>query len=510
MRGHRSWLLAAALFAVVLVPASASASITGRVLINPHPSAGAFVAPSAPTVGHAVENPFAPVVGASWAGLSDPTVSPPDTNGAIGPNNYVEIINIQLGIYTRSGVLVNQTPLGVLTGHSQFNLSDPMVLWDANTQRFYFNVWDTSQATMVWGFSKSSSPAGPTDFCTYTSSFGYSTSEFPDYPKLGQSMNFLLIGVNHYPSASAPRSDRSDLLWINKPQGSAALTTCPAASTFKSGKFANLRNSDGTQAFTPVPAIEDDALGNGYVVASSDIECPPTCGSGNLITVYTIRPTVGNAGVPTIYNMKSLTVPSYSSPPGGAPQKGTTNKLDTLDGRLEHAVAAVNPAIGKVAIWTGHTIANGTRTLFRWYEISPILIGSPSLVASGTVSDPSLWVFNGAVAPDRAVPSATGSPASAFGNSYVIGFSTSSSSTLAAAQMVSSVAGGAQSPFVMVHQSTSADTDFTCAPTCRWGDYGGATSDPAASLTGAHGEVWLTNEAVTAGNNTTWNWEAKP
>jgi hypothetical protein len=77
--------------------------------------------------------------------------------------------------------------------------------------------------------------------------------------------------------------------------------------------------------------------------------------------------------------------------------------------------------------------------------------------------------------------------------------------------MVSKVGTGALSPFVLVHQSLTADNDFTCNPgPCRWGDYGGATSDPAASLTAVNGEAWFTNESVTAGSNTTWNWEAKP
>jgi hypothetical protein len=381
-----------------------------------------------------------------------------------------------------------------------------MVLWDPNTQRFYYNVWDISTATMAWGFSKTSNPLSPAGFCNYTSSFGYTSADVPDYPKLGQSKGFLLIGVNHYAGFSAPSSDRSDLLWINKPQGSAAITTCPAASTFHSGRFSNLRNQDGSQAFTPVPAIEDDAVDNGYVVASNDIECPPKCGSGNLITVYTIRPSSTNPAVPVIFATHSLTVPTYSPPPGGAPQKGSSNLLDTLDGRLEHAVAAINPAVGKFVIWTGHAISSGSgSTVFRWYEIAPVPITAPTVVASGTVSSPSLWVFNGAMAPDRTVtPSG-----SAHGSSVVIGFSTSSSTTLAADQMVS-IVGGTQSPFVLVHQSASADNDFTCAPTCRWGDYGGATSDPAQSLTASSGQVWLTNEAVTAGNNTTWNWEATP
>jgi len=57
--------------------------------------------------------------------------------------------------------------------------------------------------------------------------------------------------------------------------------------------------------------------------------------------------------------------------------------------------------------------------------------------------------------------------------------------------------------FVLVHASTT----FTSSP--RWGDYSGATPDPGASLTAAHGAVWLT-DAWTSPANTTWNWEAHP
>jgi hypothetical protein len=492
--------------AALVVPASAGASITGLPEVNPGPIPVLPAQPPATRSGP--EGPFSPTIGASWAGVFDLTVSPPDTNGAIGPGSYAEIINLQLAIYTRTGTLINKTALGTLTGHSQFNLSDPMILWDPNTQRFYYNVWDTVSQTMAWGFSKTSSPTGPASFCKYTSGFGYSAAEFPDYPKLGQSAGFLFIGVNHYPTSTAPRSDRSDLLWIDKPQGSAVITTCPVASMFKNGIFKGLKNQNGTQAFTPVPAIEDDASSNGYVVASSDIECPPTCGSGNLITLYVLQPSPTNPKVPVIVATHSLTVATYTSPlTAGAPQKLSSNTLDTLDGRLEHTVAAVDPAVGNVVVWTGHNVlSSGGRTEFRYYEINPFPLTSPSVFSHGVVSSPSLYVFNGAVAPDRTVTTA----GAAHGNAIVIGFTTSSSTTFAADQMVSKIGTNPLSPFVLVHQSTTADSDFTCAPKCRWGDYGGATSDPAQSLTAAHGEVWLTNEAVTQRNNTTWNWEAKP
>jgi len=79
--------------------------------------------------------------------------------------------------------------------------------------------------------------------------------------------------------------------------------------------------------------------------------------------------------------------------------------------------------------------------------------------------------------------------------------------------MVSKQGSTAQSGFVVVQQSLGANVDFSCGPTCRWGDYSGATPDPLAS---AGGQVWLSGEwnlPATDGNATvwqTWNWAAKP
>jgi hypothetical protein len=451
----------------------------------------------------------APILGASWQGLNDPSLTPADPNGAIGPNSYVEIINEMLGIYQRNGTLIASATLHTLTGDANF-LGDPMVLWDPITQRFYYNVWDINLQTMQWGFSKSANPTSiPGSFCAYSANFGYPTTEYPDYPKLGQTRDFLLIGVNHYPTGSSVTADRSDLLWIDKPQGNGPITTCPPSSNFLTGKFTNLRNQDGTQAFTPVPAIQDDPSKVGFVMTSSDLECPGFCGTGNLITVHPVRPTPGNPMVPQmLVTGKSITVPVYAVPPANAPQKGTTNLLETLDARLEHAVSAIDPSIGKMVVWTGHAVASGSKTEFRWYEVDVSAPAAPSIARSGTVSDANLWVFNGAVAPDRTVNS-TGV---AHGDAIVIGFTTTSSTTFPAAQMVSKIGSGAQSGFVMVHQSTTFDADFSCSQlpyNCRWGDYAGASSDPAASLSALHGEVWLTNQ-WTNGSNQTWNWEALP
>jgi hypothetical protein len=447
----------------------------------------------------------APIIGASWQGVSNGGVSPPDPNGAIGPSSYIEIINLNIGIYTRTGTLVTSASLTTLTGHS--SLSDPMILWDPHTQRFYYNVWDVSAATMAWGFSKDTNPTSiPGSFCNYTSSFGYNPAvDIPDYPKLGQTKDFLLIGVNHYPSFSSLHADRTDLLWINKYQSPNPVTTCPASSTFGAGIFKDLKNGDGTIGFTPVPAIQTDPSSNGFVITESDIECPDICGTGTKISVHALKPKPSNPLVPRFQvKGKDITVGAFESPPD-APQKGTTDLLDTLDGRMTHAVSGNDPGHGNdLGVWVAHTVLGGAGSQINWYEINPLPLSHPSLFQSGTVSNGNLWAHDAGISNDRACNTTT----CAHGDNMVLGFSTSSSTAFPASQMVSKVGAGAQSAFVVVKQSTTFDNDFTCNPVCRWGDYGGATPDPT-KLTGSKGEVWCTNE-WTNGTNQTWNWEATP
>jgi hypothetical protein len=437
----------------------------------------------------------APIIGASWQGQNGGT--PPDGNGAIGPNSYIEDLNLEVAIYNRTGGLITAATFATLTGHG--GESDPMFLWDPRSQRFYYNILNVGNATMDWGFSKDDNPTTiPGSFCNYETSFGYQVGSIPDYPKLGQTIGFLMIGLNFYPSFSNQHATEADLLWISKPPGRGPITTCPASTTFKSGKFADLRNQDGTQAFTPVPAIQTDPNKVGWVTAMSDIECPDICGNGNQLTVFAMRPSPSDPTVPILSPPHSITVATFTSPPD-APQKGTTSLVDTLDGRLMHSVSGFDPTVGTTTVWVNHTVLGGAGAETRWYEINPLPLSHPTIAQSGVATDPLLYAYDGGVSNDRTV-TATGA---AHGDSMIMGFSTSSSTTYPTVQMVSKIGAGAQSAFVLVHASTT----FTSSS--RWGDYSGATPDPAASLTAAHGEVWLTDQYVSPFNGT-WNWEASP
>src|SRR5690349_3808622 len=227
-------------------------------------------------------------VSPSFDGDYETGLTPPDTTGAIGPDRYIETINTQYAIYARAGALVNGGTLssltGIPTGLFGYALSDPQMMWDAKTQRFYYSAvyYDSlffSDNGIAVGWSKTAPPASASDFCQYAISFG---SELPDYPKLGDSSDFLLYGYNQFGNF-ASTYDGSGFAVLNKPP---AGSTCAPTTAFTVTDSGFLSNSNGSPAATPVPAnLVDDANGTGYVVANADLS---TTSSANFVSVYSV------------------------------------------------------------------------------------------------------------------------------------------------------------------------------------------------------------------------------
>lgn len=428
-------------------------------------------------------------------------LTPPDTTGAIGRDRYIETVNTKYAIYGRSGSQINSGSLsnltGITTGLFGYSLSDPQMMWDVQSQRFYYVAvyYDSlflSDNGIAIGWSKTATPASSKDFCQYAIPFG---EELPDYPKLGDSSDFLLVGYNQFGNF-ATTYDGSQFLTLNKPS---AGSSCPDPSGFSVYTSGTLQNGNGTPAATPVPAnlVDDGSAGGaGYVVANADLS---TTGTADFVSVYQVTTSGVDANglpIPAFGAVTSATVDPYSMP-SSAPQKGTTSLLDTLDGRFESAVAAVDPNHpGTVAVWTAHAVFGGAGAEERWYEINP----SGSIFQSGIVSSGALFVWNGAASPDR--NGTTG----AFGGNMGMSVSTSSGSDYPAIQFVTKQGANAQSALHNIVQATGSIVDFSCSDTtpCRWGDYSGASPDPAS--TGA-GKVWLANQYnVASGTTSDTDW----
>ena len=183
---------------------------------------------------------LAPQTVNGFNGVYSTCCGPSDSTEAIGPGSYIELVNAKFAIKDRSGSTIKTDSLkslvGVGSGHFVF---DPQIIWDPGTERFYYagdDVVSDTDNRLVFGFSKTSNPSSAADFCKYGLKFG---SRFPDYPKLGDTQDLLLIGANAFNGNSFLGSD---LYSITKP---ASGSTCPDISTFTISQKQNLKDPEG-------------------------------------------------------------------------------------------------------------------------------------------------------------------------------------------------------------------------------------------------------------------------
>jgi hypothetical protein len=467
-------------------------------------AAAARLAMRPPVPGTAV---LAPSLVRNWAGQRDTTVAPSDSTGAIGTTRYIELVNSKVAIYNRtSNTPTASGPLVQLTGCVTTNCTgdfvfDVQVIWDPGTNRFFYTTMDTSTDPtlgnlLLFGWSTTATPTlSASSWCQFGLFFGSST--LPDYPKLGDTKDFILIGTNNFSGSSFAGSSIS---WAAKPPaGSSCPTTFPSH-----GITGVLKNANGTPAFTPVPANQTDTSSTGWAVAR-----PASIPSGGatFLTLFKItKSATGAATIPT--TGVSVPVTAYKVP-ASAPQPGTAFKLDTLDTRPTQAVSAVDPAHGSVtALWTQHTVFGGAGAQVRWYEINP---ATHSLIQKGTITSSTLYTFNAAISPDRRVNGTS----KMFGGDMVISVNQSSASALAAIKVASKIGANAVSALKLVATSTAADTGGDCMTTtnpnlCRWGDYAGASPDPAAPTTGTTGQVWGSSMlSAPGGSSTSSGWTSR-
>jgi hypothetical protein len=411
--------------------------------------------------------------------------TPPDTTGAIGPSNYVEMVNSEIGVYDKNNLSTAPTTMDQpsFVGDPSVATCDGQIQWDQQAQRWLYAAieCDSGPFKLYFGWSKTSSPdLTASNWCQYKANTG---SRLEDYPKLGHDGSQILIGANEFDYSTG--NFNSVAFVFDKPTNNAD-TSCPAALTETSnaaeltlGSWPATANQP-SGAFTPVPANLADNSTNGYVVA--------TDWDSSHIDVFTIGRDGGSHNV--LLNTTSVSVPAFCVPPI-VPQQGTTDTLDSLDGRLTQAVATTDPDTTHEGIWTQQTVAqscsNGTPSgpsVVRWYELTP---GDTTPTQIGTVHGPNgSFAFLGAISP------------SSDGQNAAIFYNSSSSSSLPDVRVQDRhryTTHGTMIEDLQVAQSAYADEDYSCDPVaadgfpCRWGDYAAASPDPSNPAL-----VWGTEE----------------
>lgn len=136
-------------------------------------------------------------------------VNPPDPNGEVGPNHYVEIVNLVFAVYSKNGTrllgpvdtgtLWNNFPIDECTEPS----GDPVVMYDQVADRWILTQFTTrgidypdeplNQFYNCVAVSTSPDPTGSYYRYAFTTGFN-----FPDYPKYGVWKDSYIITTREF------------------------------------------------------------------------------------------------------------------------------------------------------------------------------------------------------------------------------------------------------------------------------------------------------------------------
>ncbi len=453
----------------------------------------------APSSGSTASSGSSASVLQSWQGINDVNYSPSDSTSSVGSTRFIEFVNSDFAIYDRSSSTpVSTGTLNSLSGApTSSSVFDPQIMWDPASQRFYYVMVEAVSATqnnLRIGYSLTSTPSSAADWCRLTYSYG---SNFPDYPKLGDSADLVVVGTNVFTPRNTTRGDL--IAWFKPPSGSTCTALNGSADT-------GIVNADGSEAWTPVPANDVEGA------ATDDVLAIPS-GGGAYLSLFGVT---DNGSTISFSSARTLTVPSYSVPADVPQPSPATYPLDALDGRVTQAVEAVDPSqSNQLAVWTQHTVFGGAGAEVRWYEINPTP-ATPTVFQSGVETSSSLFLFNAAISPDRRV----NGTARQYGNAMALGFNTGSSTQAVDDRVVTKVGTGTMSGIVVVNSSTGPLSDGGCNTSehpgvCRWGDYSGASPDPSSDTSQSQGVVWFTNaysvpHTGAFSDYRTWNWTVRP
>ncbi|HET8647926.1 MAG TPA: hypothetical protein VFO85_20695, partial [Vicinamibacteria bacterium] len=115
-------------------------------------------------------------------------VTPPDTNGDIGPNHYVQSVNLIFAVYDRQGnrllgPLRNSAPFVGFGGDCETrNNGDPIILYDHLADRWLLSQFTTAAPFhQCIAISQTPDPRG----AWYRYDFVIPSGRFNDYPKFG-------------------------------------------------------------------------------------------------------------------------------------------------------------------------------------------------------------------------------------------------------------------------------------------------------------------------------------
>lgn len=415
-------------------------------------------------------------------------VAPPDTTGDVGPNHYVQWVNLRYAVYTLTrDVNNNITAFNLVPGFpkngntlwSGFggrcqsdNDGDPIVQYDQLADRWILTQFAVSATPFTQCVAVSTTPDPTGTYFRY--SYSYSRN-FNDYPKMGVWPDAYYITYNMFRNGSTFTGnqvcafERAQML-----VGGVARQAC--AST--ANNQASLEPAD----------LEGATL-------------PPATTPGLLLSITTTalnfwRFTVNwAAGTGSLSGPTAIPgVAAFSRACGGGvciPQPGTSQQLDSLGDRLMYRLSYRNFGDHEAMV-INHSVTSGTGVGVRWYELrnaagQSMKTATPVLFQQGTFAPTNDFRWMGSAAIDK-----TGGIA--------IGYNISNASTIVPS--IRYAYRGPADPLGTLGNETTilVGSGVQTASLNRWGDYSTISVDPVDGCT-----MVFTSQFQPANGNFNWN-----
>ena len=433
---------------------------------------------------------------------------PPDTNGEVGSTQYVQMVNSDFVVFSKSGAVlrpatpINQLWAGTNSECAAHNDGDPVVVYDQLANRWVLSQFvaqptDTEQYAECFAVSTTSSATG--SYYLYEFDFGRT---FHDYPKLGVWPDAYYMSSNEFPDGSQTSAGAGAFAF----ERAKMLAGQPARVVYFDE---SAYNPAGGQYIGQLPTDLDGSTlppaGSPNLFAEIDdaSTIPPTDGSdGFVLRLWKFHVDWANPSNSTFGDNGQ---PSYKLPVAPyvrlqctygygdcAPQKGGPQQLDILGDRLMFRMNYRN--FGSYAsVLLNHTVKADARSGIRWYELRIPKGGDPSIYQQGTyapsddLTNP-IWRWMGSIAQDKK-------------GDIAAGYSASGPNNYPSVRYTGRAAGDPLGQMTQAEQVAYTGTGPQTEAEGRWGDYSDLTIDPSDNCTFWYTQEYLGTDTVVIG---TW------
>jgi hypothetical protein len=416
-------------------------------------------------------------------GLTDNAFSvryaPPDTNGSVGLTQYVQAVNTQFAVYSKStgarlaapfngsSLFTGLTGAGAACGNHDDG--DPVVQYDKAAGRWLITQFQVTVTPYLECVALSDSEDATGAYRVFAYDYG---TDFVDYPKIGvwpASYNVtynVFAGGRTFTGGEVCALDRATLL--------ANPSAAPAQKCFRtSTSYPSLLPSDLDGSAAP-PSGNNDA----YIVDMS---------GGGLKSWRLHLDWAGATSSLTGPTAVAGTAAFAQACSGGTciVQPGTTQKLDSLADRLMNRLAYRVLPSGPSLVVTHAVTGSGTAGV-RWYELRPSGSGLTTF-QQGTYAPDAKYRWLSTAAMDR-----TGAIA--------VGYSASSSSVAPSIRIASRLSNDTLGKLGQENILLPGGGSQSGSNLSRWGDYASMSVDPVDDCT-----LWFTTEYLTATGAFNWS-----